>query len=90
MVFHWTNWDDVCHPKHEGGLGIRHLQEMNELNEALKAKWLWRFAKAEEALWRKVIEMKYRLIEMKYGLTTLGAGVRSVLVLIGLAVGNQL
>jgi len=45
--FHWVNWGDICHPKHEGGLGIRCLCEMNE---ALKAKWLWRFAKEEDAV----------------------------------------
>ena len=40
MGFRWVKWDDVCHPKREGGLGIRSLHDMNK---ALKAKWLWRF-----------------------------------------------
>jgi len=31
------------------------------MNEALKAKWLWRFAKEEDALWRKAVIMKYRV-----------------------------
>ena len=53
---HWVNWGDVCRPKHQGGLGIRPLRDMNE---ALKSKWLWRFAKEEEALWRQVIASKY-------------------------------
>jgi len=53
---HWVNWGDVCRPKQQGGLGIRPLCEMNE---ALKSKWLWRFAKDEDALWRKVIASKY-------------------------------
>jgi len=33
--------------KHQGGLGIRPLCEMND---ALKSKWLWRIAKEEDAL----------------------------------------
>ena len=28
-------------------------------NEAIKIKWLWRFAKEEDALWRKVVVAKY-------------------------------
>ena len=32
---------------------------MCEINEALKSKRLWRFAKDEHALWRKVIASKY-------------------------------
>ena len=45
--FHWVNWDEVCCPKQEGGLGIRPLRVMNE---ALKTKWLWRFAKEDNAM----------------------------------------
>ena len=52
---HWVKWGDVCLPKQQGGLGIRPLCEMND---ALKSKWLWRFAK-DDALWRKVIASKY-------------------------------
>jgi len=29
------------------------------MNEALKIKWIWRFAKEEDAFWRKVIVAKY-------------------------------
>jgi len=29
------------------------------MNEALKIKWIWRFAKEEDAFWRKVIIFKY-------------------------------
>ena len=54
-TFYWINWDDVGRLKHEGGLGIRCVLKMNE---ARKAKWLWRFANEEDALWKKVIVMK--------------------------------
>ena len=54
----WVNWGDVCHPKQQGGLGIGPLCDMND---ALKSKWLWRFAKEDDALWRKVIASKYEV-----------------------------
>jgi len=44
---HWLNWNEVCRPKQQGGLGIRPLRVMNE---ALKTKWLWRFAKEYDAM----------------------------------------
>jgi len=56
--FHLVNWDDVFRSKHEGAIGIRCLREMNE---ALKAKWLWRFANEKDATWKKVIVMKYEV-----------------------------
>jgi len=58
---HWVNWDEVCHPKQEGGLGIRRLRIMNE---ALKTKWLWRFAKEYDAMWKNVIKAKYGINEL--------------------------
>ena len=78
--FHRVNWDDVCYPKHEGDLGVGRLQEMNE---ALKAKPLWRFAKDEEALWKKVIEMKYGVENFGWWSNKSSYGY-------GVAVGNQL
>jgi len=58
---HWVNWGEVCRPKHHGGLGIRPLRQMNE---ALKIKWLWRFAKEEDALWRNVVVAKYEVVNL--------------------------
>ena len=43
---HWVNWREVCRPKQQGGLSIRPLCQMND---ALKIKWIWRFAKKEDA-----------------------------------------
>ena len=34
---HWVNWGEVCRPKHQGGLGIRPLYQMNA---ALLIKWI--------------------------------------------------
>ena len=49
-TFPWFNNDDACRLKHEGGLGIRCLREMSE---ALKSKWLWRFANGKDSMWKK-------------------------------------
>ena len=54
--FHWVNWGEVCYSKQEEGLGIRPLRHMSK---ALKTKWLWPFAKGEEALWENVIKAKF-------------------------------
>jgi len=56
MGFHWVKWEDICHPKREGGLGIRSLQDMNK---ALQAMWLWRFAKEDNTLWKNMVKLKY-------------------------------
>ena len=58
---HWVNWDEVCRPKQEGGLGIRPLRVMNEV---LKTKWLWRFAKEDNAMWKNVIKAKYGIDDL--------------------------
>ena len=44
-------------PKEEGGLGIPKLQETNQ---ALLTKWLWRFYMEPTAFWRKLIQSKYK------------------------------
>ena len=54
--FQWVSWDEICFAKEDGGLGIRSLRAMNE---ALKTKWLWRFATEDDALSKKVIVSKY-------------------------------
>jgi hypothetical protein len=54
--FHLVEWDKVCSPIDEGGLGIRN---MRWFNQALLGKWLWRFAHEEGAWWRSVLVAKY-------------------------------
>jgi hypothetical protein len=53
---HLVEWDKVCAPIDEGGLGIRN---MRRFNQALLGKWLWRFAHEEGAWWRSVLVAKY-------------------------------
>lgn len=49
-------WDKVTLPKEQGGLGFARL---DIVNEALLAKWWWRFGNEKEALWRRVLDSKY-------------------------------
>uniref|UniRef100_A0A2N9IC54 Reverse transcriptase domain-containing protein n=1 Tax=Fagus sylvatica TaxID=28930 RepID=A0A2N9IC54_FAGSY len=54
--YHLVSWDRVCTPLSYGGLGIRKLLLYNQ---ALLGKWIWRYAREKEALWRKIVDLKY-------------------------------
>lgn len=41
-------WEDICFPKHEGGLGIKRLSEWNV---ALITSMIWRIITRKESLW---------------------------------------
>jgi len=58
---HWVNWDEVYRPKQERGLDIRPLRAMIE---AFKTKWLGRFAKEDNAMWKNVITAKYGIDDL--------------------------
>ena len=53
---HLVRWERVTKSKEEGGLGIGSLRERNE---ALRAKWLWRFPLETNSLWHRIIKSKY-------------------------------
>ena len=50
------DWNSICKPKEEGGLGIRHLRQMNQ---SLLGMWLWRIGEGSDGLWRQVLDWKY-------------------------------
>lgn len=49
--YHLVNWDAVCTPKNQGGLGILDLRCMNN---SLLAKWLWKLEKHDD-LWQSIV-----------------------------------
>lgn len=51
-----VKWDIVTKPTLQGGLGAWALKEKNE---ALMAKWLWRFPLEPQSLWNNIIKSKY-------------------------------
>uniref|UniRef100_A0A2N9FZT4 Reverse transcriptase domain-containing protein n=1 Tax=Fagus sylvatica TaxID=28930 RepID=A0A2N9FZT4_FAGSY len=56
--YHLVGWNIVCRPIANGGLGIR---KVVMTNRAFLGKWLWRFGREENHLWRRVIVATYGL-----------------------------
>jgi len=54
------NWDSVCVPKKEGGLGVRRLREFNL---SLLGKWCWRMLNDKKGLWYRVLKARYGEVE---------------------------
>uniref|UniRef100_A0A2N9HT93 Reverse transcriptase zinc-binding domain-containing protein n=1 Tax=Fagus sylvatica TaxID=28930 RepID=A0A2N9HT93_FAGSY len=54
--YHLVSQDRVCEPLCYGGSGMKNLVLFNQ---ALLGKWLWWYATKKEALWRKIVELKY-------------------------------
>ncbi|KAK4408244.1 hypothetical protein Sango_0405400 [Sesamum angolense] len=58
-------WEDICHPKEEGGLGIRHIQSWNV---ALIARVLWNIHCKADTLWAKWVNEVYLRWDLTLGL----------------------
>ena len=53
---HAVGWESMCKSKKFGGLGIGRISDKNK---SLLAKWVWRFGKESDSLWKRVLCAKY-------------------------------
>jgi len=59
---HWVQWDDVCLPKDQGGLGVGKLEFVNL---SLLAKWKWKLKHDTNDFWKLVLKARYEEQEVK-------------------------
>lgn len=57
---HLLKWVEASKSIDQGGLGIRRIRD---INTCLLLKWWWKFGTQINALWRRVICSKYKIIE---------------------------
>ncbi|CAH9059413.1 unnamed protein product [Cuscuta epithymum] len=53
--YHWISWSKLCYPTEEGGIGIRHLSDI-EKAFSLKLWWKW---KVSDSLWANFMRARY-------------------------------
>ena len=53
--YHLVNWQDICRPKDQGGLG---MIDPDIMNKCLLSKWLWRLENSC-GIWQDIIKKKY-------------------------------
>lgn len=55
---HLLNWNTLCKPKAQGGVGLKRAELMNK---AMLVKLGWKLVTQDEDVWYKVIRKKYGL-----------------------------
>ncbi|KAK1258442.1 hypothetical protein QJS04_geneDACA006646 [Acorus gramineus] len=53
---HMVDWESVCKPKREGGLGVLNLSCMNK---ALITRWVWRWLSRTASIWTHLLRDRY-------------------------------
>ncbi|WMV46066.1 hypothetical protein MTR67_039451 [Solanum verrucosum] len=53
--YHWASWENITFPYDEGGLGVRHL---NDICNSLQYKQWWHF-RSTNSLWGQFLKAKY-------------------------------
>lgn len=54
---HLLNWETVCKPKKDGGLGLRSTRQANT---AFMMKGLWELCTNQDSLWGSIVRNKYK------------------------------
>ena len=52
----WINWESICTPKEDRGLGVKRV---GAFNLSLLEKWCWRMLVEKEGLWYRVLKAQY-------------------------------
>ncbi|KAK2639685.1 hypothetical protein Ddye_027480 [Dipteronia dyeriana] len=53
---HAVDWVTICNSKKKGGLGVGRIVDFNR---SLLAKWVWRFGRERNQLWKRILCAKY-------------------------------
>lgn len=66
-------WEEICKPKHEGGLGLKSLQEANKVS---CMKLIWRIVSSQQTLlvlWIMKVNIRKGTLWSVKGSTTVGS-----------------
>ncbi|GLT61795.1 hypothetical protein SLA2020_344770 [Shorea laevis] len=67
---HLINWETICQPRKQGGLGLRSAKDATIV---AISKLNWRFHTKEGKVWREVLVKKYKISNPKASLPSIGS-----------------